>query len=491
VTLASSRRLLLPLVLSACCARPAAQKPAPEPPALPAVGDLGVQPANLDAQLTPYIEAIGGDRGEASRFHGYVLVAQHDQPIYARAFGLADRAASRAATADTTFRIGSVTKQFTAAAILKLEAAGKLSVNDTVATHLPSYPGPGKDVTIHQLLTHTAGLPNYTAMPAIEAKKNARLSTAELLALFQDLPLEFAPGSRFAYSNSGYAVLGAIIERVSGKRYAAYLRDELFAPAGMTRTAVDDAVGAPDRALGYKRAGEALVEADPIDLSVAFAAGAVRSTANDLVRWHRALAGDTILPATAREKLYRVERDGYAYGWVVQEVAGRHTVWHNGGIDGFRTMYWLVPDADLVVVVLGNVEEVNADPIGKAAVEAAFGATLEPPVSRKQGTLDPAIVARVVGTYAITDEGIAAVKQLGAPQELVDSIMTIEVTASSDGLSMKPNGQDAVNLTPVEGGAFFDEASGVELSFELPSAGPVTGVTLSQGPLRIRYSRRL
>ncbi len=481
------QRLISLIVVAgvAACGSPAPTTTTPHA----AVGDLGVQPANLEAQLTPYIESIGAGWGETSKFNGYVLVAQHDQPIYARAFGLADRVANRAATADTTFRIGSVTKQFTAAAILTLEQAGKLSVNDPVKRHLPEYPGPGKEVTIHQLLTHTAGLPNYTSFPEIEQRKAEHWTTRALLETFWDQPLDFAPGTKFAYSNSGYAVLGAIIEKASGKSWTAYVKDELFVPAGMTRTAADDAIGAPDRALGYQIKGDALVAADPIDLSLAFAAGAVRSSASDMVKWHRALSGDAILTAASRTRLYRAEKDDYAYGWVNAEVAGHHTVWHNGGIDGFRAMYWRVPDADLVVVVFANVIDVDTDPVGKAAVEAAFGAKLEPIAALAKGALDPALVARGTGTYELTDPSKTTLKDLGAPQDLIDSILTVEISAVEGGLSSKPNGQDAVTLTPIEGGAFYDRGSRIKLTFDLPASGPATGIALEQGDLVLTYTR--
>ncbi len=479
---------LLAVLVAACCARPAPSQPGPLPPA--PVGDLGVEPANLEAQLTPYIESIGAGWGESGRFSGYVLVAQHDQPIYARAFGFADRAAQRAATAETTFRIGSVTKQFTAAAILALEQAGKLKVTDTVKQHLPDYPGPAKDVTIHQLLTHTGGIPNYTAFPEFEAKKAQPFTTRQLLETFWDRPLEFEPGSKHAYSNSGYAILGAIIEKASGKSYAAYVHDALFVPAGMTRTAADDKVGAPDRAEGYKAEGDALGPSDPIDVSIAFAAGAVRSSANDMVRWHRALSGDTILPTAARTRLYQPDKDDHAYGWVVADVSGRETVWHSGGIDGFRTTYWRVPDADLVVIVFGNNEGVNSDPIGRAAVEAAFGGKIEPEKPMAKVAVDAALTARVAGVYALTDESKATLETMGAPQELTDSILTVEVNATATGISAKPNGQDLINLVPVEGNAFFDPGSDIKLTFELPASGPATAIALTQGGLSLTYTRQ-
>lgn len=475
--------LLTTLALTACGPAPSPRAPAPRP-----VGDLGVDLAGLEAKLPPFIDSLGAGAPDLA-FSGYVLVAQHDQPIFSRAYGWADRPRKLLSTADTSFRVGSVTKQFTAAAILRLEQDGKLAVTDPIGKHLPEYPAPGKDVTIHQLLTHTGGIPNFTDDPAILARKAQRFTPAQLLALFWDKPLDFPPGSDFAYSNSGYAVLGAIIERASGKTYAAYLAEQLFAPAGMTRTTVGDAEGAADRAEGYQVQGSSIVSADPIDMTLPFSAGAVRSTANDLVRWHRALSGDLVLGAAARAKLYKVERDNYAYGWVVQDVQGKHTVWHNGGIDGFSTIYWRVPDADLVVVAWSNVLQAGADPVGKAAVEAALGGSPKPMEKVEAGQLDPAIVARVVGEYGITEESKAKLVEMKLPQRLVDSILSIAVTATAAGILLKPGGQDSVELLPAADGSFWAASQRIRMRFALPVSGNATEVTLEQGPLSIKYSR--
>jgi CubicO group peptidase (beta-lactamase class C family) len=459
----------------------------PSEPQKAKVGDLGVDIPNLSAQLPPLIDSVGaGDPLRA--FSGYLLVAQHDQIVWRGAYGLADRGKQRVPTADTSFRIGSVTKQFTATAILRLEQDGKLKVTDKVSQHLPSYRGPAKDVTIHQLLTHTAGIPNYTADPANLARKAEKLTPAQLIAMFEDKPLEFPPGTKFSYSNSGYVVLGAIIERVSGRSYAAYLDQAIFKPAGLAHTVVGDDPGAPDRAEGYQIADGKIAPADPIDLSMPYAAGAIRSTAMDLVKWHRVLSGDTILDAAHRAKLYQPALDHYAYAWVAQPIRDRPTVWHNGGIDGFGTIYWRVPDADLVVVGWTNVLGVNIDQVGKAAVEAALGGKLEPIKKLEKGAVDPAIVARLSGVFELSAEMKAKLSKL--PQELVDSITTLEITPTNTGVRIKPNGQSEVELSPLADGSFFNPDHQIKLVFETAAPGPIASVRLEQGPLKITYQRK-
>lgn len=460
----------------------------PKPPSQQAVGDLGVDVAGLNSKLPAYIDSISaGDLTQA--YSGYVLVAQHDQPLFSRGYAAADRDKHSPNTADTSFRVGSVTKQFTAAAILRLEQDGLLSVNDPIGKHLAEYPAVGKDITIHQLLNHTSGIPSYTDDPAIMARRAKRFSVSDLLATFWDKPLVFAPGSRFAYSNSGYIVLGAIIERVSGKPYATYLNETLFAPAGMIRTVVGDAESATDRAEGYKLEGGKIAPADPIDMSLPYAAGAIRSTANDLVRWHRALAGDSILGPAAKEKLYKPGFNNYAYGWVVQDVEKRRTVLHGGGIDGFSTIYWRVPESDLVVVAWSNVVGIAPEPVGQAAVVAALGGTPKPVEKVQKGTLDPAVVARVTGEYAITDEGKAKLVELSMPPEVIESVLSVSIGASANGITAKPVGQASVELLPSTDGSFFAAGPNIRIRFQLPSSGNSNELTLEQGGLVITYRR--
>ena len=476
------RFLVLALIACSSPAKPPTAAPPPKP-----AGESGVDVTNLRAQLPPYLASIGGGV-ETRKLSGYVLVAQHDEPLVSLAFGFADRSTRRAPDADTSFRVGSITKQFTATAILKLEQDGKLAVTDKVSKHLPAFPGPAKDVTIHQLLTHTAGVPNYDL--GLLLRKAETFTVEQLIATFHDKPLDFPPGTQFAYSNSGYALLGAIIERASGKSYATYLEEALFRPAKLTRTVVGDAAGDTNRAEGYQVAADEVVPADRIDMSVPYAAGAVRSTANDLVRWHRALERDAILGAAARAKLYKVERSSYAYGWVVQQIEGREVVWHNGAIDGFHANMWRVRDVDLVAVVLSNTFDVSTDPIGKATIVAALGGKLEPIQANVPGTFDPEVAARLVGTYQLTDEAIATLEKLDAPRTLTDAIRTCELTATSSTIVAKPNGQAAITLDPLADGSFYDADHDIRIRFQLPWDGPVQELTMIQGRLVLGYRRR-
>jgi CubicO group peptidase (beta-lactamase class C family) len=215
----------------------------------------------------------------------------------------------------------------------------------------------------------------------------------------------------------------------------------------------------------------------------------VRSTAGDLVRWHRALSGDAILSAAERDKLYRVEQHKYAYGWAIDDVSGHHAVWHNGGIDGFGTSYWRVPDADLVVVAWTNVEGIAIDPIARAAVEAALGGKLELVPVVKPGTLDRGLVDRLVGSYTMADDSKAKLTSLGAPQKMIDSVISMVLTATTDGIEMKAVGQRALTMVPTDDGTFYNADIDVRIRPEVPASGPVKSVIVEQRKLQMTYQR--
>lgn len=269
-----------------------------------------------------------------------VAAARGGELKHCAARGLADRAAKTPATCDTVYDVMSITKQFTAAAILKLEMRGKLRVSDRMGAHLDSVPKDKRAITLHQLLTHTAGLPDSLG------DDYDPLSRAELLAGVLKAPLRSAPGKEFRYSNVGYSVLAAIVEKVSGQSYERFLAEHLFRPAGMTRTGYV----LPDWkreqvAVEYDRHGRA--QGRPMDHPWApdgpswnlRGNGGMLSTARDMFRWHRALTGDSVLSATAKRRLFapqvRVpELDGaYGYGWVVVDSDDGRVAWHDGGND--------------------------------------------------------------------------------------------------------------------------------------------------------------
>jgi CubicO group peptidase (beta-lactamase class C family) len=463
--------------------------PPPAPAAPPYAPTNGVDPANLVAQLPGYVDSYGKSWGETYRMSGYILVAQHDHILFQQGYGLADRGTKAAPDADTTFRVGSITKQFTAAAILRLAQEGKLAVTDPIGKLLPDYPAVGAKVTVRQLLEQTSGLPSYTDRDDMAEHKNRPHTPVQIMALFWDQPLEFTPGSQFRYSNSNYVVLGAIIEKVSGQPYGDYLRDHLFAPAGMTRTTAGDAPALANRALGYQRRGDALVEAEPLDMSFPYAAGNVRSTASDLLKWHRALSGGTILNAASRDELYRVGMGNYAAGWVIEERDGRRLVWHNGGIDGFHATFVRVPAADLVVIAWSNIFELSTDPIAMEAVRAAFGARLEPIHEDAKVALDPAVAPRLAGNYRLADGERERLAAMGLPVQVLDSIQTLEIGLLEGAIELHPIGQPPLSLVPKDAATYIHTAANLQVTFALDGTGPAPRLTIQQGPVKTEFVR--
>lgn len=311
---------------------------------------------------------------EANQFSGSVLIAQAGQVLVSKGYGLADQAKNLPNTPQTKFRLGSLTKQFTAVAILMLQAQGVLDVQDSICNYLPNCPPAWQTITIHHLLTHTAGLPNFTDFPDYETSKQRATTPEQTISRFQDKPLDFEPGEGWNYSNSGYIVLGLIIEQASGQPYADFLQTHIFTPLGMTSTGYED--DASQLAIGY--ANGATV-ADAIDMSIPFAAGGLYSTVEDLYLWDQALATEKLLPQGLLEAMFTPwaaipESNGlhYGYGWLVGEQFGHQVVGHNGGIDGFATSFMRFPNAQVVIIALSNLQTTNPNAISQQLAQIVF-----------------------------------------------------------------------------------------------------------------------
>lgn len=305
---------------------------------------------------------------EYGKFNGSVLVAEKGNVIYKKGFGLADREWNVPNQPDTKHRLGSITKQFTAMAILQLVEKGKLKLDVPISAYLPDYPKKNGDViTIHHLLTHSSGIPNVTSFPGFSKNisRNA-YSPVELVKLFADSTLQFKPGEKFAYSNSGYMLLGYIIEKVTGKRYEQVLQENIFTPLMMINTGYDHSRSLlKNRASGYEKNGRLYINANSIDMSVPYAAGALYSTVEDLYLWDHALYGNQLLRQENMDILFtkHIPSGGnyyYGYGWGVggiplgSTVERIETIGHSGGIDGFVTQLTRIPSDKSFIVLLNN-----------------------------------------------------------------------------------------------------------------------------------------
>jgi CubicO group peptidase (beta-lactamase class C family) len=304
---------------------------------------------------------------EYGKFNGSVLVAEKGNVIYKKGFGLADMEWNIPNQPDTKHRLGSITKQFTAMLIMQLVEQGKLKLDVPISVYLPDYPKKNGDViTIHHLLTHSSGIPNYTSFPDFFKNFSRNVYTPiQLVNLFADSTLQFKPGERFAYSNSGYILLGYIIEKVAGKSYEQLLQENIFTPLKMNNTGYDHHRPLlKNRANGYEKNGRTYVNANFLDMSVPYAAGAMYSTVEDLHRWDQALYGNQLLRKENMDLFFtkHIPSGGghYGYGWGFGEMPLGNTaeriatIGHGGGIDGFNTQLTRIPSDKSFIVLLNN-----------------------------------------------------------------------------------------------------------------------------------------
>ena len=342
-----------------------------------------------------------------------IAVAQHGKILLEEGHGIADAELDVPVDEETMFRIGSVTKQFTAALVMRLVEQERLALDDQIARYLPDSPLQGRAVTIEQLLQHTSGIKSYTDLgEAWEKLWPLELTHAELLALVEDEPFDFEPGSGWRYNNTGYYLLGMVIERVTGRSYAEHLQEELCTPLGLTRTRYDsNRELIHNRAQGYTLDGDELVNDQMIGMSQPGAAGGILSTAGDLVRWQMALTtGKVVRPESfARMRTSTVLPNGhdtrYGFGLQLDEWAGMPRVQHGGGIFGFNSMLFWLPDQDLHVAVISNGEPLSSAELAEAIAYAVLD--IEPP-SLKDEPIPADLIARLTGEYVFTGIGMEA-----------------------------------------------------------------------------------
>lgn len=307
------------------------------------------------------IEQLLSKYNEYGQFNGSALVAENGKVIFKKGFGAANMEWNIPNQSDTKFRLGSISKQFTALLIVKLSEDGKLKLDVPITTYLPDYPKENGDkITIHQLLTHSSGIPNYTNAPGFfKDKARNPYTPTEFVKTFSSLPLEFTPGEKFNYSNSGYFLLGYIVEKVSGKTYEQYLQEVIFTPLKMVNSGYDHSdIILKNRAAGYEKQGKKITNAAYLDMSIPYAAGSLYSTVDDLYLWDQALYTNKLLSQKSIESLFKPYiksgEASYGYGWFIEEDENGKTVGHGGGINGFNTIISRNFKNKNLVVLLNN-----------------------------------------------------------------------------------------------------------------------------------------
>lgn len=400
--------------------------------------DRGHLPAAIDS-----IAAAALSGGHAAGMS--IGVVRGRDTIVLKGYGKADLELDVPTPDRAVYEIGSVTKQFTATAILQLAEQHKLSLDDEITKYFPTYPLHGYHLTVRRLLDHTSGIKGYTEIPAFEKIMTRALPRDSVVAMFSTKPFEFAPGDAMSYSNSAYFLLGLIIEKVSAQTYERYLQEHLFTPAGMhdsrycsTSTVV------PRRAHGYDDRNDTLRLAAYIDMVWPYSAGAICSTAGDLIAWMQALHGGRLLTPASYHELITPGKlnDGtpirYAKGLALDSVDGHRRISHGGGIPGFLTQLSYFPDDSLIVVVLVNTAgPVSPEDVSRSIVDVTLGAKPRPSVAFTGRLQD------YVGSYS----GVAR----GGPQ-----VVHIAVDSMGKGLVYRPAHQPAEALSYSGAGDTFD-----------------------------------
>ncbi len=312
---------------------------------------------NLEAKIDSLLLKVFTDKNGPG---GEFLVAKAGKPIYQKSFGKANLELDVNLTSDNVFQIGSMTKQFTAISILILEEKGKLSVNDLVSKYLPDYPL-GDKITLHHLLTHTSGIKDFTKMKSLRDISQKEMTPKMMVDFFKNEPADFAPGEKFDYNNSGYVLLGYIIELVSGEKYEEFINKNIFDKVGMNNSQyASDRKIILKRAYGYQKKEYGYVNKTQISFSIPFSSGSLMSTTGDMFKWQNALNLNLLLntktlkKAFTKYKLNNGEEFTYGYGWHLINLNGTQLRRHGGSVFGFKSMGVYIPSEDIYVIGLTN-----------------------------------------------------------------------------------------------------------------------------------------
>jgi CubicO group peptidase (beta-lactamase class C family) len=401
---------------------------------------------------------------DAKQFMGSVLVARDGKVIFSKGYGSANLEWDVPNSPAAKFRLGSITKQFTAACILLLEERGKLKVEDPVKKYMPDAPAAWDKVTIFNLLTHTSGIPSFTGFPDYHSTEAIPTTTEQLVARFRDKPLEFQPGEKWNYSNSGYVLLGHLIEKISQQSYRQFVQENIFNPLGMKDSGYDsNSEIILHRASGYEPAATGATNAGFIDMSIPFSAGALYSTTEDLLRWEQGLMGGKLLSPASMQKMTTPFKNDYAFGLRLHTANGHKLIEHGGGIEGFNTALAYYPEDKLTVVVLANLGGRAPESIASKLAAVAHGENVVLPSERREIKVPPAILAKYVGTYELMPD--------------FDIVMTLE----GGQLMTQATGQSKFPLFAESETKFFLKVVDAEVEFFKNDKGEVTHLILNQG----------
>jgi len=367
------------------------------------------QAPNASKALDEYLSSIIPPKGPGAS----VLVMRDGNVVLKKGYGLADIEKNVPVKPETIFRIGSITKQFTSTAILKLASEGKLRLDDDIKKYLPASITQGNLVTIQHLLTHTSGIKSYTSIPGMLSIKSKSITTDSMMQVIGQQPFDFNPGEQFLYNNSGYFLLGAIIEKVSGKTWGEYLTNNFFKPLKMNSTFYTYP-SAGKQATGYTPRNNGFDKADDVHPSFSFSAGALFSTVDDLRKWNQAVFGGQVVSkewldqAWSPVKLNDGQQENYGFGWALRRIGNDKAIGHGGAIDGFVSYELYVPGRSFYVAILLN-HPANPEEITFRLAELALNDSK--PTRMEVG---PTTLADYVGVYQIKKGDTRVIRQDGS-----------------------------------------------------------------------------
>ncbi len=354
----------------------------------------------LAAKVDEYMNAAV----KFEKFNGRILIARAGSPIVSRSYGMANYELKVPNTPKTVFQLGSVSKQFTAMAIMQLQERGKLKVNDSICKYLEDCPAAWQPITIRNLLTHTSGIIGFSTLPDWDDRISVSPYTRTgFVKEFRDLPLQFVPGEKFQYSNSGYYLLGLIIERTAGKSYREFLSENIFVPLGMKSSNYNEhPTLVPNRATGYYWELDSFISAPNENLALSFASSGIYSTTEDLLLWDQALYTEKLVSRKSLDEIFTPFREEHGYGWIINKKFDRKMISHAGRHNGYKAYIARFPSERVTVLVQGNNDRANATRTGTNLAAIVFGAPYTVPVEQGSDML----------LAAIADKGIdAAVRQ--------------------------------------------------------------------------------
>ena len=426
------------------------------------VSYLNGQPSKTNAELFGKVDKLLADIYRPNETGATALIARNGTVIYKKALGMANLELNVPMQVDNVFRIGSISKQFTAVAILQLQEQGKLGLQDDITKFIPDYPTHGYTITVEQLLNHTSGIKSYTDMKEWDDQAQRKdFTPAALVDYFKNQPMDFSPGTKWQYNNSGYLLLGYIIEKVSGKTYPQYIVDNIFKPLGMTNSYYGDHLPIiKNRVSGYEPAKDGVANTDFLSMTQPYAAGSLLSTVEDLFKWHQAVHSYKLVKkeildkAFISSKLVNGKATNYGYGWFMGNLLGSATIEHGGGINGSLTNAIYLPKEDVFVTVFSNC---TCKPPSEVSTRIAGLVINKPFGEQKEIILSGINLEKYTGVYENEDGEQRAIK------------------IDSNKLTSQRGGGTLYKIKPYAKNKYFFENSMSLMEFTEDANGNITG----------------